>query len=104
MAALLDDRPLAAIPYQQDLAPAFQPAGEAPISPVWKPGLTEQFWSTQEGLGITAAQLVTFITYVVASSSLVITPWFTLKWWLKYRKNVSFQKLVDSQVRESWVN
>ncbi len=88
MAALLDDRPLAALPYQQELAPAFQPAGEAPISPVWKPGLAEQFWSTLEGLGITAAQLVTFITYVVAFSSLVITPWFTLKWWLKYRKNL----------------
>jgi len=57
-----------------------------PLSPVWKPGISKQIQAALSKLGISTAQMVTLITYIIAVSSLGIVPWFILKWWLKRGK------------------
>jgi hypothetical protein len=86
MTALLRSGTWTAIPYDGEIVKALQPLDGVSTEPVWKPGLAGQVWNWLTEKGITTAQTVTFITYFIAISSLLVLPWSIIRWWWNRRK------------------
>ncbi|WKZ37374.1 MAG: hypothetical protein QY332_05455 [Anaerolineales bacterium] len=86
MVVFMKDGHLSELPYVPAKILALGTEDELPLSPVWKPGVSKQILITLSKISISTAQMVTFITYIIAVSSLGIVPWFLLKWWLKRGK------------------
>jgi hypothetical protein len=87
LTALSRNDDLVSIPYEPALQIALGTANRSPISPNWKPGAMQQVEERLARAGIGTAQMVTFITYIIAISSLGVAPLTILLWWWKRRKS-----------------
>jgi WD40 repeat protein len=85
MLALDPAAPLTAVPLDPIVFQALRPAGSPP-PPVWEPTLGARLGNGLSLLGITAAQVVTFITYMAVLFALFAVPLVRLSWWLRHRR------------------
>jgi hypothetical protein len=74
MVALSEDYPLSAITYEPALVTALHPATEGSLSPIWQPTLEDRIRNGLAFAGISLAQAITFMTYVLALLSIIIVP------------------------------
>jgi hypothetical protein len=72
--------------YEPALQMALGTANRSPISPRLKPGTMQRIQEELARAGVGTAQMVTFITYIIAISSLGVAPLTILLWWWKRRK------------------
>lgn len=86
MVALSKNDQFVTIPYGFSERMALRTSGHSSLSPNWKPGTIQRIQNILGQAGIGTAQLVTFITYIIAILSLGIVPLITLLWWMKHRK------------------
>ncbi|MCC7360711.1 MAG: WD40 repeat domain-containing protein [Anaerolineales bacterium] len=86
MLFLAPSGPLTPLPLDSLAAAALQPAAAVP-EPAWAPSLSAQFANRLGLLGISAAQMVTLITYLVVLTTLVALPVVRLSWWLRKRRD-----------------
>jgi hypothetical protein len=68
------------ISYQPEIAMALRPLADTPVSPKWEPGFAEKVGELGIQTGVILAQLVTFITYLIAVISLVGIPLLMIRW------------------------
>ncbi|MFH2039827.1 MAG: carboxypeptidase-like regulatory domain-containing protein, partial [Chloroflexota bacterium] len=66
---------------------AFQTMSESPVPAVWEPSLMVQMKNRLTLLGVTTAQVITFITYLGVLLSLVGIPFVALQWWRKHKRS-----------------
>lgn len=86
LTALSRNDDLVSMPYEPALQIALGIANRSPISPSWKPGTMQRIQEELAKAGVGTAQMVTFITYIIAISSLGVAPLTILLWWWKRRK------------------
>lgn len=71
--------------YDPVVIQALHPAAESPVPQIWQPSLSAQVRNRLALAGISAAQVVTFITYSLMTLVVVGLPFFSLYWWKKRR-------------------
>lgn len=74
MVNLLNDEGLQAVPYEPVVLSTLNGPGSAPTPPRWEPSLSALFRNRVGVVGVGAAQLITFVTYILVLLSLGITP------------------------------
>jgi len=87
MLAFADSARLTTVPLDAFVVVALRPANVSPIAPIWEPSLDARFRDQLAHMGISAAQVTTFVTYFVIVSVLVLTPLWFIIWWWRQRKN-----------------
>ncbi len=97
MLPLADGGGWTALPYSPAMYQVLSGIAGQGYAAVPRPTLTEQVKSWLSALGIGFAQTITFITYILAISSLALVPLLTLVWWFsaKSRKKESEQSNVQ---------
>lgn len=71
------------VPLNLTVIEAVQGNSRPSITPVWQPELSAQLRDRLALIGINAAQIITFVTYLLALLSLVGLPLGGLLWWVK---------------------
>jgi hypothetical protein len=62
---------------------ALHPDQSSPLPLNWEPTLKARIRDQLARIGISTAQLITFITYFIVLTSLFIIPFVALYWWWK---------------------
>ncbi len=88
MLALLPNGELMPVPLDPLVMQALAPTPAAALPAVWAPTLAAQVRNRLALLGITAAQVVTFITYMLVLLSLFAVPLVRVVWWLKHKRQI----------------
>lgn len=85
MVALTGDLSLKPVPLDPVVIAAIRPSTDRPASPVWQPSLEAQIRDGLAQIGIGTAQVITFVTYLLIVSLLVLLPAGAVVWWLRHR-------------------
>jgi hypothetical protein len=83
MLALLETGRLAPVPLEPAAVDALRSGTRSPLSPVWEPSLSAQWRDRLALMGINTAQIITFVTYLLALLSLFVAPLVGVFWWTK---------------------
>jgi sugar lactone lactonase YvrE len=89
MVALADGFRPVPVPYDPVVVAALHPEGELPIVQTWQPSLQALVRDRLALAGITAAQVVTFITYLMVFIAIVAAPFAGIYWWRRSRLKLS---------------
>jgi len=87
MVNLFNNAGLQAVPLEPVVISALHPDQTSPLPLIWEPTLSARIRDQLARLGINTAQLITFITYFIVLTSLLITPFVALYYWWK-RKTI----------------
>lgn len=77
----------APVPLDPTAVRALHFMTETPIVAVWEPNLATRLQNGLAQIGVSTAQLITFVTYMAVLLSLVGLPVVGLKWWHKQRRS-----------------
>jgi hypothetical protein len=86
MVVLSDENRLIPVPYDPVVVVALHPERELPIALTWQPSLRAQIRDRLAQIGISTAQFMTFITYLMAFLTLLALPVLVVHWLLKNRR------------------
>ncbi|MAT98643.1 MAG: hypothetical protein CL608_15985 [Anaerolineaceae bacterium] len=86
MVNLLNDAGLQAVSLDPVVVAALHADRSSPLPLVWEPTLRARIRDQLARVGISTAQLITFITYFLVLTSLFIIPFVTLYLWWKNKK------------------
>lgn len=84
MLALLPNGQLQPVPLAMTTVELLQDAAGFAPAPTWQPALSAQVRDGLARVGVSIAQLVTFITYIIILLSLLVIPLSALYWWRKH--------------------
>jgi hypothetical protein len=88
MVSLTDGAALHPVPYEAAVFAALNPIADAPISVNWEPSLKAQVQNRLAQIGINAAQLITFVTYLIVFVVLVAFVGRGIYWlWNEFKKS-----------------
>jgi hypothetical protein len=88
MVALAEGAVVYPVPYDAAVFAVLNPAADAPISVIWEPSLKAQIQNRLAQIGISAAQLITFVTYLIVLVVLVVIVGRGIYWlWIKFKKS-----------------
>ena len=77
---------LQAVPLDSVVVSALHPDQSSPLPLSWEPTLKARIRDHAARVGVSTAQLITFITYFIVLTSLFIIPFVALYWWWKNKK------------------
>ncbi len=86
MVNLLNDVGLQAVPLDPVVVAALHVDQVSPLPLTWEPTLKARIRDQLARVGISTAQLITFITYFLVLTSLFIIPFISLYWWWRNKK------------------
>lgn len=86
MVNLLNHAGLQAVPLDPVVVTALHADQSSPLTHVWEPTLKARIRDQLARVGISTAQLITFITYFLVLTSLFVIPFISLYWWWKNKK------------------
>jgi WD40 repeat protein len=88
MVALSEGAAIQPVPYNEAVVAILNPASESPVSAIWEPSLSAQFQNRLAQIGISAAQLITFVTYLIVLAVLVAIIARGIYWlWTEFKKS-----------------
>ena len=88
MVSLVEGESIHPVPYDAAVFAALNPVTDAPISVNWEPSLKAQFQNRLAKIGINAAQLITFVTYLIVFAVLVAFLGRGIYWlWNEFKKS-----------------
>jgi hypothetical protein len=89
MTMLSDKVQAAVVPIERAVIDTFHSASDsAPISPVWEQSASARLRDGLALAGITAAQVVTFVTYILVLMSLLLIPFAVIRLWMRRHAKV----------------
>jgi hypothetical protein len=83
MVNLFNDAGLQAVPLDPVVVSALHADQSSPLPLNWEPTLKARIRDQMAQIGISTAQLITFITYFIVLTSLFIVPFVALYYWWK---------------------